>query len=511
MSSFRRTTKDDAGDSIVYGANDFHIIIDLLNGTVSNIPPVKFKSSSGVKFWNGVLKLRDVTDTYDLTIINPALTTNRTLAFPNISSDDTLMLPTTTETLTNKTFSTGHNTITDTSIATGDLLKSNGTKFVRFARGTNNYLLRSSATDLVWASLAGALSIKLDDVNEPDNNTDLNATTVTHGLLPRLSGVSTNFLSADGIWLDPPGTLPGETNTMTNIGTNGVGVYKTKSGVTFQLKNINAGSTKITVTNDTTNNEIDIDLVEANLALTSIGGTLGIDKGGTGQTVKASAFDELAPTVNAGDIIYHDGTHNIVLPKGSANQVLTMNAGATAPEWTTMTVPMTLVSQDFTALNIVNTVTETNLFSYTIPANTLPDKMVEVDIETDVFGYIGSGEYSTLRVYYGATKIFDDAGATIDDSDVTFGYRYKFRIWYDATDDNNRVMGQVWSTDVAAPTTGLGGDFDQSEVRSRTVIDCDTNTEAITANKDFRVTIQHTSASSSFYVKRIYSRVTMFG
>jgi len=38
----------------------------------------------------------------------------------------------------------------------------------------------------------------------------------------------------------------------------------------------------------------------------------------------------------AGDILYHDGTGYARLAKGTANQVLAMNAGATAPEWVTL-------------------------------------------------------------------------------------------------------------------------------------------------------------------------------
>lgn len=510
MSSFRRTSTNNPGDSIVYGANDFHLIIDLLNGVVSNVPTVKFKSSSGVKFWNGVLKLRDVTDTYDLTIVHPALTANRNLAFPNISSDDTLMLPTTTETLTNKTFSVGHNTITDNSIAAGDLTKSNGTKFLRFARGTNNYLLRSSATDLIWVSLAGSLSIKLDDVNEPDNTTDLDATTLKHGLLPRLSGISTNFLSAEGLWLDPPGTYPGEVNTMSNVGTAGVGVYKTKNVVTFQLKNINAGSSKITVTNDTTNNEIDIDLVQANLALTSIGGTLGIDKGGTGQTTNTAAFDALAPTGAQGDMIWYDGSHNVSLQKGDVNQVLAMNSGATGFQWIATPSNMNLVAQDFTAASISNTTTETNLFLYTIPANTLPNQYIEAEIEADYFANTGTDQTTTIRVYHGATCVFDDVGKPQNDDNV-YGLRFKFKIWRDATDNNNRIMGEVWGPETSTPNVGRAGDFDQAEMDFHHVLDCDINTEAIDANKDFRVTMDHSTASSNLYIKRIYSRVTLYG
>lgn len=62
-------------------------------------------------------------------------------------------------------------------------------------------------------------------------------------------------------------------------------------------------------------------------------GTLAIGNGGTGQTTATAAFDALAPTTTQGDLIYHNGTDNVRLAKGTAAQVLTMNAGATAPEW----------------------------------------------------------------------------------------------------------------------------------------------------------------------------------
>ncbi|MDD5098894.1 MAG: hypothetical protein PHP35_00935, partial [Candidatus Colwellbacteria bacterium] len=61
---------------------------------------------------------------------------------------------------------------------------------------------------------------------------------------------------------------------------------------------------------------------------------LTIANGGTGAATKAAAFDALSPMTTAGDIIYGGtagtGTR---LAKGTAGQVLTMNAGATAPIW----------------------------------------------------------------------------------------------------------------------------------------------------------------------------------
>lgn len=50
----------------------------------------------------------------------------------------------------------------------------------------------------------------------------------------------------------------GETNTASNVGTGGVGVLKQKAGVNFELKKIN--STTLAITDDTGNNELDVDL-----------------------------------------------------------------------------------------------------------------------------------------------------------------------------------------------------------------------------------------------------------
>jgi len=51
----------------------------------------------------------------------------------------------------------------------------------------------------------GSDAIKLDDLAAPDDNTDLDASTSKHGLLPKLGGGTSDFLRADGSWQPPPG------------------------------------------------------------------------------------------------------------------------------------------------------------------------------------------------------------------------------------------------------------------------------------------------------------------
>lgn len=128
------------------------------------------------------------------------------------------------------------------------------------------------------------------------------------------------------LWVDGGS---GEINTMTNVGTGGVGVFKAKVGVQFQMKKINAGSSKVTITDDTGNDEIDIDVTEANLSLNNVGGTLSIGKGGTGQATATLAFDALSPSTTKGDLIVNDGTHDVRLAVGTNGYALVAASGAT--------------------------------------------------------------------------------------------------------------------------------------------------------------------------------------
>lgn len=95
----------------------------------------------------------------------------------------------------------------------------------------------------------------------------INLHTVTADLI--VSPDAWNVLEVRANWVYVPTWGGGggwEANTASNIGTAWVWVFKQKTGVNLEFKKINAGSNKVTITDDTVNNEVDINVNEANFS-----------------------------------------------------------------------------------------------------------------------------------------------------------------------------------------------------------------------------------------------------
>ncbi|WYL99200.1 MAG: hypothetical protein HEQ19_06365 [Gloeotrichia echinulata CP02] len=152
------------------------------------------------------------------------------------------------------------------------------------------------------------------------------------------------YSSTNTRWEPQTPTAFGEANTASNIGTGGVGVFRQKTGVNLEFKRLNAGSSKITITDDTVNNEIDIDVTEANLSLSNIGGTLPLTKGGTGATTASAALTALGGLAST--------------TRGAANGVASLDASTLIP---IAQIPSTIarVSQ-VTASQVGNTTAQWN-------------------------------------------------------------------------------------------------------------------------------------------------------
>ena len=144
------------------------------------------------------LKIRNPANTFSYNVIAAAIGADRSITLPLLTNNDVAVTEAFTQTLTNKTINVDANTVKHSSTNNaGDLIKSNGTQYTRFARGTALQIVRmnSGGTDAEWATLD----------NERIGKHTANG-----------NGTSTQFTIAHGL-----GSLPGYTYiSVANSGTS---------------------------------------------------------------------------------------------------------------------------------------------------------------------------------------------------------------------------------------------------------------------------------------------------
>jgi hypothetical protein len=283
---FKEVSTPSAGSSTKYGSQDLLEIMQILNGkTVGTRRP----RINNPWLWLGSQDIGEISE--------PAAPSSGTQRLYIDSADHHIKLknsasvvldisagggsggwnPNATETITNKTINATNNTITDTSIATGDILKSNGTKFVRLARGTANQVLavNSGGTDLAWTTLATGGDMVLANAQTNTGAKTFNDTTLL---------------------------LRNPANTFST--TLGSGAQTAARTFTFPV-----------TTSDT------IDTIAASTTLSNK--TFNVDQ----NTLKHST------TNSAGDLLVNNATQFARRAKGTALQYLRVNSGATDLEW----------------------------------------------------------------------------------------------------------------------------------------------------------------------------------
>jgi trimeric autotransporter adhesin len=172
--------------------------------------------------------------------------------------------------------------------------------------------------------------------------------------LPGSDGSVGQVLETDGLGTLRWRTLDavGESNTASNIGTGGVGVFVDKDGVDLRFRNISAASNKVTVTANA--NNIDVDVDESNLDAGLIANT---PAGDIEATDIQAAINELdtEKVAKSGDTMTGDltlATNNALILGDSAANYVGFVAPATVSASQIWTLP--------TADGVANQVLQTN-------------------------------------------------------------------------------------------------------------------------------------------------------
>ena len=142
------------------------------------------------------------------------------------------------------------------------------------------------------------------------DNLDLNnSSKIINSRLPVLDGDLTNKSYVD-TEIQSAKDYADLQSPLQETGSNGFVVKKDDTG--FEIRTLEAGSNKVSVSNGTgISGNPSIDVNEENLSLSNIGGTLGISQGGTGQTTANDALNALLPSQTSANNKYlkSDGTN----------------------------------------------------------------------------------------------------------------------------------------------------------------------------------------------------------
>lgn len=162
----------------------------------------------------------------------------------------------------------------------------------------------NTTTDEVWYYSNGAWSQFIDN-DSSQTMTGKQLTTPQFNEAVNMTATSTELNQLDGVSI-------GGNSTGDVLTTDGIQTVTNKdltgSGNTFNASGLTTGTVP-----DARISSSSVTQHEGDIDINSVSGTLGISKGGTGQTTAASGFDALAPSSVKGNLIAHNGTTNTVI------------------------------------------------------------------------------------------------------------------------------------------------------------------------------------------------------
>jgi len=206
-------------------------------------------------------------------------------------------------------------------------------------------------------------------------------------------------------------TQVGEANTASNQGADGVSVFKQKTGVDLEFKSISSSSSKISVVNDVPNNEIDLDVVEANLVHDNISGS--------GSNTHSQIDGHLASVSNPHAVSFTQAVASDGGTDISAAEAETLTDGSNADALHTHVTPLPFFASAVSAGNTASTLaTPTEKLKLTTSSLPSGDYKVEWYVEINS---ADTGEMCETIVELDDTTTLSDADSNPDTAGGT-GY-----------------------------------------------------------------------------------------
>ncbi len=157
-------------------------------------------------------------------------------------------------------------------------------------------------------------------------------------------------------------------------------------------------------------------------------------------------------------------------------------------------------------LNIVSSVTETDLLAYSVPASTLgTDKVIRVSIKASYLNNSGSDRTFTLKIKYGATTMYSSATPALTTSATRRVVRIDFLLFAKNLVTSQGMSGSVKIGDDTAATVGLG-DLAGGAASSQEISGIDA-AENSAVGKTLSCTITHSFSASTVSFKRNYALI----
>jgi hypothetical protein len=163
-----------------------------------------------------------------------------------------------------------------------------------------------------------------------------------------------------------------------------------------------------------------------------------------------------------------------------------------------------VLDRESATTDVTNTVTETTIFTFSVPANTLDTtRMLRLTTFGDYLNNNATGSSLTWRIKFGGTTVFADA---ISVSATSATRRpWCLQVWLASNNgtSSQSMSGTFLCGTAGGATTGLGN-LDDDEIEAVTPF---FNTASInqTSAQTFEVTVQWSAASANLSCRRFYA------